>query len=207
MIILKDEIDDDLMDEIRKFFKINSDLFDVDFFIFPEMDNERNSEKEISKGFKISYHYDSELDSPEIKIEGDIDKKKLHEYLKNYNIDPNMKIKKLMPPSPRIEGGTIDAEELSLEPCIHSDDSCIIEPYTEIDDSKNTYEIIFEVPGIESEDIMLNFSDTEKKVMLTAKSKDRNYSKDVKIPFKPSSKEYNMEVNNGIAILKFFKFW
>jgi HSP20 family molecular chaperone IbpA len=205
VIILKDDIDDDLMDEIRKFFKINSDLFDVDFFIFPEMDKEKNLEKKVSKGFKISYHYDSELDKPEIKIEGDIDKKKLHEYLKNHNIDPNMKNKKLMPPSPRIDDGTIDAEELSLEPCRHNDNSCIIEPYTEIDDSKNTYEIIFEVPGIESEDIILSFSDTEKKVMLTAKSKDRNYSKDVKIPFKPSSKEYNLEVNNGIAILKFKK--
>ncbi len=202
---MKDDIDDDLLDEIRKFFKINSDLFDVDFFIFPERDNENNPEKKMSKGFKISYHYDSELDKPEIKIEGDIDKKKLHEYLKNHNIDPNVKLKKLMPPSPKNDDGTIDAEELSLEPCIHTDDSCIIDPYTEIDESKNTYEIIFEVPGIQSEDIMLSFSDAEKKVILTAKNKDRNYSKDIKIPFKPSSKEYNLEVNNGIAILKFRK--
>jgi len=198
-------MDDDLMDEIRKFFKINSDLFDVDFFIFPEMDNDNNPEKKMSKGFKVSYHYDMELDKPEIKIEGNIDKKKLHEYLKNHNIDPNIKLKKLMPPPSKIDDGTIDVEELSLEPCRHSDNSCIVKPYTEIDDSENTYEIIFEVPGIKSEDIILSFSDTEKKVMLTAKSKDRNYSKDVKIPFKPSSKEYNLEVNNGIAILKFKK--
>src|SRR4030042_1273859 len=99
-------MDDDLMDEIRKFFKINSDLFDVDFFIFPEMDNDNNP------------------------------KKKLHEYLKNHNIDPNIKQKKLMPPPSKIDDGTIDVEELSLEPCRHSDNSCIVKPYTEIDDSE-----------------------------------------------------------------------
>ena len=43
---------DDILDEIRKFFKFDSNMFDADFFIFPESEIDLDFDKKKSKGFK-----------------------------------------------------------------------------------------------------------------------------------------------------------
>lgn len=191
---------DDVFDEIRKFFKFNSNLFDVDFFIFPESDKYLDFNKKNTSGFKISYHFESGMDEPEIKIEGDIDEKKLLEYLKKHSIESDSQFKKLFDLKSK---GVIDAKELSLEPNKNLEKKHVIEPHTEINSFHDFTEIILEVPGIQKDNVILSFNNDERKVTFSARNKFRNYLKHIYLPLNTSMEDYSLEVNNGIATLKF----
>lgn len=196
---------DDIFDDIKKFFKFNSKFFNADFFFLPESDNDLGFDKKNTRAFKISYHYDSEMDEPEIKIEGDINEKKLREYLKSYNIEADSRFKNKFN-SKQI--GEIYDSELSLELGIHTDKSRVIEPYTEIteiNDFDNSYEIVVEVPGINKDDIILSLNEVERKITFSARNYLKHYLKHIYLPFNISMEDYNLEVNNGIATLKFRK--
>ena len=199
MVNVSDDYDD-IIDEIRKFFKFNSNMFDADFFLFPESDPDLDFNNKNTKGFKVSYHYESGMDKPEIKIEGDIDEKKLQEYLKNHNFEEDSGFKKIASPK---SNGIIDASELSLDPNTHKDKSNMIEPYVEIIHFDEFLEVIIEVPGIIEDDIILNFDENERKLTFTAQNKNRNYLKYLYLPLDTSMEEHSLEVNNGIAILRF----
>ncbi|MFX1600126.1 MAG: hypothetical protein ACFFB6_05970, partial [Promethearchaeota archaeon] len=75
---MRDEFDD-IIDEIKKYFKIDSDKFDVDFLFIPESESNINlkPKNEKIKGFKISYHFETGMEKPEIRIEGNIDDKRI----------------------------------------------------------------------------------------------------------------------------------
>ena len=195
---------DEFLDDIKKFFKFNSKFFDADFFFIPESENDLDIEKKNTRGFKVSYHYESGMDEPEIKIEGDIDEKKLREYLKKHNIELDSRFKNRFNPK---QIGEIDASELSLEPepSIHTTESRVVEPYTEINDFDNSYEIIIEVPGINKDNINLNSNEVERKITFSARNYLKHYLKHIYLPFNISMENYNLEVNNGIATLKFRK--
>ena len=190
----------DVFDEIRKFFKINSNLFDADFFIFPESDKDLDFNKKNISGFKISYHFESGMDEPEIKIEGEIDEKKLLEYLKKHNIESDSRIEKLFDSKSK---GVIDAKELSFEPNKKKEKKHVIEPHTEINSFHDFTEIILEVPGIQKDDVILSFNNDERKVTFSARKKFRNYLKHIYLPLNTPMEDYSLEVNNGIATLKF----
>lgn len=200
---MSDDIDDydDIFDEFKKYFKFDSSLFDVEFFLFPESGFKKDLNELDQKGYKISYHFEKGMDKPDIKIEGDIDENKLKEYFKKFNIDEIPHINKIMKsnkPSKRV----YDANELSLEPCDRNDPSCVVEPYTEINDFEDSSEIIIEIPGINQEDILVNFHDEGRKLTFSAQNEKRNYVKQIQLPFKSSMDNYSIEVNNGIAVLK-----
>ena len=200
---MSDDIDDydDIFDELKKLIKFDSSLFDVDFFLFPESDFTKNLNDIDQKGYKVSYHFETGMDKPDIKIEGDIDENKLREYLKEFSIDglPHLnKIMKSNKPSNRV----YDANQLSLEPCDRNDPSCVVEPYTEINDFEDSSEIIIEIPGISRDDILVNFHEEGQKLTFSAQNEKRNYVKQIQLPFKSSMDHYTLEVNNGIAILK-----
>lgn len=190
----------DVFDEIRKFFKFNSNLFDADFFIFPESDKDLDFNKKNTSGFKISYHFESGMDEPEIKIEGDIDEKKLLEYLKKHNIESDSRFKKLFDLKSK---GVIDAKELSLEPNKNKEKTHVIEPHTEINSFHDFTEIILEVPGIQMDDVILSINNDERKVTFSARNKFRNYLKHIYLPLNTPMEDYSLDVNNGIATLKF----
>lgn len=190
---------DDIIDEISKLFKLTSDLMNVDFIIFSESDKDLDPNKKNTKGIKISYHYESGMNEPDIKIEGDMDEKEIREYLTKYNIRKHPIFKNLTSSSSIRE---IDANELSLETCKHNDEPCVFEPYTEINDFDDFSEIFLEVPGIEKEDIILSFTENGRKLSFSARGKNRNYLKNIYLPFKSSIDDYTLEVNNGIATLK-----
>ena len=203
MIKLSDDYDDydDILDKLKKFFDFDSKLFDVDFFIFPDINKNIDPKNKKSKGFKISYHFEKGMDKPEIRIEGDVDEKKLHEYLNNLkNKNPNFKILKR-----GNLNNIINANELSLEQKREFEQSKRIEPYTEVNDCAEFTEIIFEVPGIEKQNIHLTFYDNENKITIIAHHTNREYHKDIFLPFRPSPEDYNLEVNNGIAIIRLWK--
>ncbi|MFX1567114.1 MAG: hypothetical protein ACFFCV_01965 [Promethearchaeota archaeon] len=195
---------DDIIDKIKEYFKLDSDRFDIDFLFIPE--SERNSylkpESKRVKGFKISYHFETGMEKPEIRIEGDIDEKKIEEYLKNIDISQHPHLKKILESS-NIE--EIDASKLSLEAKELHKDLTIIEPHTEINDTKDYIEIILEVPGTSKEDVVLDFSEGGTKLIFNAENETRKYMKNIYVPFALSSKSYDIEVNNGIAIISIKK--
>ena len=200
---MSDDIDnyDDIFDELKKYFKFDSSLFDVEFFIFPESGFKKDLNDLDQKGYKISYHFEKGMEKPDIKIEGDIDENKLREYLKKFNVDQDLRFNKIM--KSNINSKSVyDANELSLEPCDRNDPSCVVEPYTEINDFEDSTEIIIEIPGINQEDILVNFHDEGRKLTFSAQNEKRNYVKQIQLPFKSSMDHYTIEVNNGIAVLK-----
>ena len=57
---------DEFIERIKRHFKLDSDMFEIDFLFLPESEVKRgrapNNEK--TKGFKISYHFESGMEKP-----------------------------------------------------------------------------------------------------------------------------------------------
>lgn len=198
---------DDIIDKIKRFFNFKSDIFDVDVLVFPESTEDLNLKfgDEHTEGFKVSYHFETGMEKPEIKVEGDFDERKLHEYLKQFNIDQNVPIQDYFP---HVQKDTVDASILSLdniqdeEFLLEEDQFIVFEPDTEINDFDYFTEIILEVPGIKEEDIFVNFNEDGSRIMFFAQNENRTYQKDIHLPSKASENNYSLKVNNGLAILK-----
>ena len=195
---------DDIIDKIKEYFKLNSDRFDIDFLFIPEseINSYLNPENKKAKGFKITYHFETGMEKPEVRIEGNIDEKKIEEYLKSYDISQHPNLEKLQE-SKNLE--EIDAGKLSLEADEVHKDLTIIEPHAEINDTKDYTEIILEIPGISKEDVVIEFSEGGSKLIFNAENQTRKYMKNIYVPFGLSSKNYNIEVNNGITIISIKK--
>jgi HSP20 family molecular chaperone IbpA len=190
---------DDFIERIKKMFNIDSDKFDIDLFFMPESNMKLpfNPDNKNIKGFKISYHFNEEMDKPEIRFEGDIDRKKIAEYLKNIDLSKHPQFKKIVK---RRKSNVIDAKELSLEPCTE-EESCVIEPFSEINCGEDKAEIIIEMPGIEKGHILISCLEDGKKVKITAENESRKFLKIFDMPFKVKRGDYDMEVNNGITTI------
>jgi HSP20 family molecular chaperone IbpA len=201
--MLSDDFDD-FIDRIKRYFKLDSDMFDVDFLFIPESDmNLKNppNEKNV-KGFKVSYHYESGMDKPEIKVEGEIDNKNIREYLKNVDIS---KVPKLNDLNNSQSSKEIDASTLSLETSLkkaEEGERNLKEPYTEICDNEGFSEILIEIPGMGEDNVNIKFEEKGKKLIFTAKNEKRKFTKAIPLPFYSSESECEIEVNNGIAIIK-----
>ena len=120
MIFLPDEFDEDyneFLERFKKFLNIDSEIFDVDFLFLPEpnFDPNMNLQDENIKGFKVTYHFESGMDKPEIRIEGNFDEKKLKDYFKRLNISNFPQFKRLRPSGKK---PTIDVGTLFLQPNI-----------------------------------------------------------------------------------------
>lgn len=198
----------DIFDKIRKYFNFQSDIFDVDFLVFPESTEDLNLKfgDENVEGFKVSYHFESGMEKPEIKIEGDFDERKLNEYLNQFNLDQNANIQNNLP---HVQKDIVDAGMLSLDN-IHNEEflledegtSYVFEPDTEINDFDYFTEIIFEVPSIEEKDVFVSFGGDGSRLTFFAQNEKRRYQKDIQLPFKASENDFSLKVNNGLAILK-----
>ncbi|MFX1574934.1 MAG: Hsp20/alpha crystallin family protein [Promethearchaeota archaeon] len=202
--MMRDDFDD-FIDEIKKYFKIDSDIFDVDFLFLPESEIYRDkifNDKNV-KGFKISFHYETGMDKPEIKVEGNLDDKKLHNYLKNIDISKYPKLKELFNLVPKNE---IDAGELSLEFNNRNKDIDFLEPYTEIIDTNDTLEIIFEIPGMDKDNVKISFNEEGNELIFNAENETHKYTKNISLSFNSSKKEVKLDVNNGIANIKLNKY-
>jgi len=190
---------------MKKMFNFNSDLMDIDFFLFPTDDPEAEFDPEKIKknGVKISYHYERDMDKPEVKIEGDIDNEKLQEYFKMMNINDFKNVKKFKNFKFEPKKPELDAESLTLEPSSHTHGLKVLEPYTEVNDFDDFTEIILEVPGIENEEeIYFDFDNHGKRLAITAHSPARRYHKVIDLPFPSSKEDISLKLNNGIADLK-----
>ena len=195
---MSDDIED-VFDKIKRFLNFNADQFDVDMFFLPEFRSFDRSDEEV-KGFKVSYHFESGMDKPEIKYEGNIDPKNLKDKLKKLGVEGHSEFKRLFPLN---DEGLMDASDFTLEPMeVRSKMSNVMEPYTEINDFDEFSEILIEVPGIKKADILISFSEGGEKLIFSAKNGFREYSKQIMLPFKSSMDNYSLEVNNGLVNLK-----
>jgi len=202
---MNDDYDDyedfyaDILEKFKKYFKINPDLSDVDFLFIPEpiKNFDMDSQDPNIKGFKVSYHFEPGMDKPEIRIEGDIDQKKMLEYLKGIKMQQNPRFKLMR--KDQNQGKEIDASMFSLAPCNEEEENCSLEPYSEILYLEDGVEIILEVPGVEKGHLILSLSNDGRKLKINAKNQIRNIEKEIKLPFKSSLDGHIMNINNGIA--------
>jgi HSP20 family molecular chaperone IbpA len=191
---------DDIIDAIKKYFKIDSEMFNVDFLFIPESKNNLNldSQNNMEKGFKISYHFEIGMKKPEFKFEGNVDDKKIRDLLKNLDLSKYPTLEKRFENSSQKE---IDVKQLSLDLPEQEQVLTVLEPPTEINDYKEYYEIILDIPGINGEDIMINIIEKGTKLIFNAENSIRKYKKIVSLPFKTSTNNYEIEVKNGLAII------
>jgi len=201
--MLEDEFDD-FIDKIKKHFKLDSDMFEIDFLFLPESEikRERIPDNKNVKGFKISYHFESGMEKPEIKIEGNVDSKKVWEYLKDADLSnlPNVKELYESQSTKEINANTLYLE--SYEQVDEEGEMLSLEPYTEVYNNEGYTEILVEIPGIDQEDVEIKFKDYGKKLVFRAINENRNYMATVNLPFQSSEENYELEVKNGVAILK-----
>jgi len=200
--MLRDEFDD-FIDKIKRHFKLNSDMFEIDFLFLPESEIKRGrtSDNEKIKGFKISYHFESGMEKPEIKIKGNIDNKKVKEYLKGADLTKLPNVRELYDSKSNKE---IDVNSLSLESYEEekeTNDLLILEPYTEVCNNDGSTEILIEIPGIAKEDIDFRFGDTGRELVFRAENESRKYMTTIHLPFQSSGENCELEVNNGVAII------
>ena len=191
---------DDIIDEIKKRFKLDSDVFDVDFLFIPESKNNLGLKPENKniKGFKVSYHFESGMEKPEIKIEGNVDEKRIRELLKNIDLSKYPTLKKMVETKSMNE---YDANLLSLESHEQEEDLYILKPQAEINDYNDYTEIVLEIPGMSEEDVIINFTDGGNQLIFKAENKNRKFMKTFQLPFISSPKDYELEVKNGLAII------
>lgn len=172
----------------------------MDFLFIPESERKLNLKpaNEKLKGFKISYHFETGMEKPEIRIEGNIDEDKIRDYLEGIDISQHPSLKKLLE-SGKLE--EIDVDDLTLESSELDKDLPISEPYTEINDYEDYTEVILEIPGIAEEDVIIDFSEGGSKLIFNAKNETRKYYKKIHLPFVSSTQDYEIDVKNGLAII------
>jgi len=196
----EDDDYDEFLDRIRKMFNLDKDHFDVDFLIMPEsaLDPDSPFKDDAKKGIKVTYHFEPGMEKPEIKIEGNFDAEKFQRYLENLNIKEMPRINQIKPNRMK---EVIDAKEMMIDPCLDIDESCIIEPYSEVTAEDGHCKIIIEVPGIEKGHVLLSLDNKGKTLKFLAESNVRKYEKFIPLPAKSTMQGYSMNVNNGIATI------
>ncbi|MHA1986569.1 MAG: hypothetical protein ACW98D_08025 [Promethearchaeota archaeon] len=200
---MRDEFDD-FIEKIKKHFKLDSDMFEIDFLFLPESEVKRGRlpDNEKIKGIKVSYHYESGMEKPEVKIEGNVDSKKVWEYLKDADLSKLPNLKKIYPS--KSDNREIDVNTLSLDTFEEKNivnHLYTVEPYTEVCNNDGSTEILIEIPGIDKEDIDFRFRDKGRDLVFRAENENRKYMTTIHLPFQSSEEKCELEVNNGVAII------
>jgi len=200
---VSDEYDDDyndFLERIKEYLNLDQGAFDVDFLFLPEPNfgPKANRKDDKFKGFKVTYHFETGMDKPEIKVEGNFDEKKLQEYFKKINLSKNSHLKRLNPSRVR---QTIDVSTLSLHPDYEKEDLITDEPYFEINFHENFAEIISEAPGIEKGHILLSLSEDGRTLRVSIEINFNNIEKEISLPFESTMDDHILEFNNGIVTI------
>lgn len=200
---MSDEYDDDyndFLERIKEYLNLDQGTFDVDFLFLPEPNfgpmTNRNDDK--FKGFKVTYHFESGMDKPEIKVEGNFDEKKLQNYFKKINLSKNSQLKRLNPSRDR---QTIDVSTLSLHPNYERGDILTKDPYFEKIFNKDSAEIIIEAPGIEKGHILLSLTEDGRTLRISIEINFINIEREILLPFESTMDDHVLEFNNGIITI------
>lgn len=204
---MSDEFDDDydeFVERIKKFLNIDSDIFDVDFLFLPEsnFDQNMNLKDEDLKGFKVTYHFESGMDKPEIRIEGNFDEQKLKDYFKRFDLSNISKFNRLGQPRKK---QALDVGTISLEPFSDQEKSLTKEPYYELNIHEEFTEIVTEAPGIEKGHILLSLNEDGRKLKISMEINYINTVKEITLPFECVMEDHALDVNNGIVSIKLKK--
>ena len=197
---------DDIIDKLKKMFNLNSKLFDMDFYIFPDSDLGKKlglDDLDESKGIRISYHFEPGMKEPDVKIDSDVDKDKLKDYLRKMNIQNRPDLQKFMQSrsksTKKPNKKFVDATQLSLD---NSEEIEKREPLTEVHDYPDHTEIVLEVPGIKEEDIDVSVTDNGTIFEFCGESEKCKYIKKIPLTFEITNPKFSINVNNGLAIIK-----
>jgi len=200
---VSDEYDDDyndFLERIKEYLNLDQGAFDVDFLFLPEPNfgpmTNRNDDK--FKGFKVTYHFESGMDKPEIKVEGNFDEKKLQNYFKKINLSKNSQLKRLNPSRDR---QAIDVSTLSLQPNYEKGDIIAKDPYFEKIFNKDSAEIIIEAPGIEKGHILLSLTEDGRTLRISIEINFINIEREILLPFESTMDDHVLEFNNGIITI------
>jgi len=200
---VSDEYDDDyndFLERIKEYLNLDQGAFDVDFLFLPEPNfgpkTNRNNNK--FKGFKVTYHFESGMDKPEIKVEGNFDEKKLQNYFKKINLSKNSQLKRLNPSRDR---QAIDVSTLSLHPNYERGDILTKDPYFENFFNKDSAEIIIEAPGIEKGHILLSLTEDGRTLRISIEINFINIEREILLPFESTMDDHVLEFNNGIITI------
>jgi len=186
---------DDIFDEdykrfMKRFLNLFEDFTDFSEFPMKDFDKDFKFKDNDTKSYSISYHYQTGMDKPEIRVQGDINDEALSKFLKG--------IPKFITEQPTIK-------KLSLTPEgaeVTSQSEGAIEPYTEITDLEDFTEICLELPGVEKEDIKLHFDEKGEELTLVAQRNGRKFYKEIKLPAFLDTENYDLELKNGIGNLR-----
>ena len=200
---MSDEYDDDyndFLERIKEYLNLDQGAFNVDFLFLPEpnFDPKMNRNDNKFKGFKVTYHFESGMDKPEIKVEGNFDEKKLQEYFKTFNLSKHPQIRRLNPSRDR---QIIDASKLSLQPNYEKINSLTKDTYFEINFHEDSAEIIIEAPGIEKGHILLSLSEDGRTLRVSIEINFINIEREIILPFESTMDDHILEVNNGIITI------
>jgi len=200
---VSDEYDDDyndFLERIKEYLNLDQGAFDVDFLFLPEPNfgpmTNRNNDK--FKGFKVTYHFESGMDKPEIKVEGNFDEKKLQNYLKKINLSKNSQLKRLNPSRDR---QAIDVSTLSLQPNSERGEILAKDPYFEKIFNKDSAEIIIEAPGIEKGHILISLTEDGRTLRISIEINFINIEREIILPFESTMDDHVLEFNNGIITI------
>jgi len=200
---VSDEYDDDyndFLERIKEYLNLDQGAFDVDFLFLPEPNFGRKTNRNTNKfkGFKVTYHFESGMDKPEIKVEGNFDEKKLQNYLKKINLSKNSQLKRLNPSRDR---QAIDVSTLSLQPNYERGDLLAKDPYFEKIFYKDSAEIIIEAPGIEKGHILLSLTEDGRTLRVSIEINFINTEREILLPFESTMDDHVLEFNNGIVTI------
>ena len=73
--------------------------------------------------------------------------------------------------------------------------------HAEINDYKDYTEIVFEIPGMSEEDVIIEFNNGGNQLFFKAENTNRKFMKTVQLPFISSQRDYEIDVKNGLAII------
>ena len=192
----------DLLDRITRMVKMRNAPIDLDFFVFPQRSEGvvPPHPDDASKGYKISIHYEPEMEEPDVKIERGYDEDEIKEHLGKDAIDLSKLLEKL--PKKKPQNHVLDAEDLSLQPQEQAiPEPKVKKPHAEVHEKAHSLEIIAEMPGIQLDDIILSFEERGKKLVMSGKTKHRYYIRGFDLPFQSCVDETKLRVKNGIVCL------
>jgi hypothetical protein len=200
---VSDEYDDDyndFLERIKEYLNLDQGAFDVDFLFLPEPNfgPKANRKNDKFKGFKVTYHFESGMDKPEIKVEGNFDEKRLQEYIKKINLSKHSQFKRL---NPSRERQAIDVSTLSLQPNYEKGDIIAKDLYFEKIFYKDSAEIIIEAPGIEKGHILLSLTEDGRTLRVSIEINFNNIEREILLPFESTMDDHILEFNNGIVTI------
>lgn len=167
----------------------------------------------LGNGKSISYRFSSDMDKPEIRINGkpvDIDEEQLKKMMsggmrpESFDFQPQQ-IPTLDAGEIELEKNPIDASGKSLPAANSVKSAEYEEPYSEIyiNDARDSVTITVELPSVMKERIIINHYDNN--VTITGESEDRLYRKRFELPFKPDKEKTEIDGRNGIFEIKLTK--